>query len=216
MPERAPLRTAVPAALLAAAGLLLTACGTGQEPGAAPTGAAAPTPAQEAQEGTAAPAATLGGPGTACALPFAFSLAEDWKPKAVEVPADPDLAELTKQGPATLRCEVDAKPAGHLGFLRVWTVPKGLARPALEAFVKAEKGSRRAVYADTKAGLLPAVQTVYEVHGELTDETKTERAFAVETADDTVVIVHLGGLDTEEHEAMRPAYELARATLATP
>lgn len=207
------MRTAVPVTLLAA-GLLLTGCGTGQEPAAPAAKPAAPTtPAAPAGEGTAAAAGTVGGSGTACALPFSFSLAKDWKPKAVEAPADPDFADLAKQGPATVVCEVDAKPAGHIGFLRVWTAPKGLARPTLEAFVKAEEGSRKAVYADTKAGPLPAVQVVYEVHSELMDETKTERAFAVETADSKVVIVHLGGLDTEEHQAMRPAYELAKSTV---
>ncbi|MEV6331726.1 lipoprotein [Streptomyces sp. NPDC051909] len=222
MPERSvtrATRTAVPVALLAA-GLLLSGCGTGQGPAAAPAKPSAPAKAAEpakstapAKEATAAPAGSLGGPGTACALPFSFSLAEDWQPKAIENPEDPEFAALTRQGPATVRCEVDAKPAGHIGYLRVWTAPKGLARPTLEAFVTAEKGSRKAVYADTKAGSLPAVQVVYEVHSELMDETKTERAFAVETADGKVVIVHLGGLDTEEHQAMRPAYELARSTL---
>ncbi|MFF8603632.1 lipoprotein [Streptomyces sp. NPDC015232] len=210
------VRAAVPAALLAA-GLLLTGCGTGtgQGPAAAPaqrstapTEAAAPT-----GPGTAAPAGTVGGPGSPCALPVSFALAEGWEPEAVEPAADPDLAALTRQGPATLRCEVDAKPAGHIGFLRVWTVPEGRARAALDAFVTAEKGARGAVFSGVGAGPLPAVQTVYQVHAELTGGTKTERAFAVGTADGGVVIVHLGGLDTEEHEAMRPAYELARSTL---
>ncbi|XIE80020.1 lipoprotein [Streptomyces sp. SBR177] len=210
------MRAAVPAALLAA-GLLLTGCGTGTGQGAAATPAQRSTApaaaAAPAGPGTAAPAGTVGGPGTSCALPVSFSLAADWEPEAVEPTADPDLAALTRQGPATLRCEVDAKPAGHIGFLRVWTVPEGRARAALEAFVTAEKGARGAVFSGVEAGPLTGVQTVYQVHTELTGGTKTERAFAVGTADGGVVIVHLGGLDTEEHEAMRPAYELARSTL---
>ncbi|MFF9195123.1 lipoprotein [Streptomyces sp. NPDC014779] len=218
MPESSAIRrvrAAVPAALLAA-GLLLTGCGadtgTGQGAAAAPAQRST-APAAPAGPGTAAPAGTVGGPGTPCALPVSFSLAADWEPEAVEPAADPDLAALTRQGPATLRCEVDAKPAGHIGFLRVWTVPEGRARAALEAFVTAEKGARGAVYSAAEAGPLTGVQTVYQVHEELVGGTKTERAFAVGTADGGVVIVHLGGLDAEEHEAMRPAYELARSTL---
>ncbi|MFI8961092.1 lipoprotein [Streptomyces sp. NPDC053493] len=220
MPERAPIRTAVPVALLAA-GLLLTGCGTAATgdpaapPATAPATASAtgePSKSPDTAVGAAPAAGSLGGAGTACALPVSFSLAKDWRPKAVRDPENPEFAELTRQGPATVRCEVDAKPAGNIGFLRVWTAPKGAARATLEGFVKAEKGSTGAVYKETKAGALPAVEVVYSVHSELLDETKEERAFAVESAKGTV-IVHLGGLDSEEHKEMRPAYELARTSL---
>ncbi|GAA3391453.1 lipoprotein [Streptomyces roseoviridis] len=211
MPERAPIRTAVPATLLAA-GLLLTGCGTQAAPAApaAPPSAAASTSA--AAPRAAAPAGSLGGAGTACVLPVTFGLAKDWKPDAVDDPENPEFAALTRQGPATVRCEVDAKPAGNLGYLRVWTAPKGPARAALEGFVKAEKGSRGAVYRETEAGALPAVEVTYAVYGEVTEETKNERAFAV-AVPKGVVIVHLGGFDSEEHEEMLPAYELARTSL---
>ncbi|MER7518573.1 lipoprotein [Streptomyces sp. NPDC126499] len=216
MPERAPIRTAVPATLLAA-GLLLTGCGTQ----AAPAAPAAPPPAAPSKSAAAAPevaapAGSLGGAGSACVLPVTFSLAKGWKPKAIDVPKDPDLADalegLYRQGPATAVCEVDAKPSGNIGFLRVWTAPKGSARGALEAFVKAEDGSRKAVYAETKAGALPAVEVTYAVYSELMEETSDKRALAVATPKG-VVIVHLGGLDSEEHKEMLPAYELARTSL---
>ncbi|MFF3602378.1 lipoprotein [Streptomyces sp. NPDC002463] len=205
MPERArAIRTAVPA--LVASGLLLTACGTTPKPDAPAAGASrkttAPAPAAEA-------AATLGGAGTACALPVSFALAEGWEPKAVKDPENPEFAALTRQGPAVVRCEVDAKPAGNIGYLRVWTAPKGPARAALEGFVRAEKGSSAVTYRETKAGALPATEVTYTV------QDKEERAFAVATPKGTV-IVHLGGLDTEEHRAMLPAYELARTTTKTP
>ncbi|MFF6773597.1 lipoprotein [Streptomyces sp. NPDC012637] len=225
MPERAPIRTAVPAALLAA-GLLLTGCGTEKDPAGPPAPASGPrnsAPAAGAQDSApaegvaaAAPAGALGGAGTACALPVTFSLAEDWKPKAIDAPADPEVADLLeglfRQGPATALCEVDAKPAGNIGFLRVWSAPKGPLRSTLEAFVKAEDGSREAVYAETKAGALPAVEVTYAVHSEIMEETSDKRALAVATPKG-VVIVHLGGLDSEEHRAMLPAYELAKSTL---
>jgi hypothetical protein len=47
---------------------------------------------------------------------------------------------------------------------------------------------------------------------EVLDEQRTESAFAVATPDGPVV-VHLGGLDSEEHREMLPAYELAKQTL---
>ncbi|MFF5708436.1 lipoprotein [Streptomyces sp. NPDC012756] len=202
MPERArAMRTAVPA--LVAAGLLLTACGTTPEPddraaGAAPRKTTAPAPAAEA-------AATLGGSGSACALPVSFALAEGWEPKAVKDPENPEFAALTRQGPAVVRCEVDAKPTGNIGYLRVWTAPKGPARAALEGFVRAEKGSSAVAFRETRAGALPATEVTYSVRD------KEERAFAVATPGGTV-IVHLGGLDTDEHRAMLPAYELAKST----
>ena len=123
---------------------------------------------------------------------------------------------LLHQGPVTAACEVDAKPAGHIGFLRVWTGKPGNddARTVLEAFVAAEGSTSKAKYQDFKAGGLKGVEVQYLYTSELLDETKPERALAVTTARGPVV-VHLGGLDTGEHRAMLPAYELAKRTLRT-
>ncbi|MFF5974174.1 lipoprotein [Streptomyces sp. NPDC012769] len=219
MPQRAPIRTTAAAALMAA-GLLLTGCGTPaadvETPAAGPAKASAPAKDAAATVPAAAPAGALGGAGTACVLPVTFSLAKGWKPKAIDAPEDPEVAELLeglyRQGPATAVCEVDAKPAGNIGFLRVWTAPKGSARGTLEAFVKAEKGSKGAVYREVKAGALPAVEVTYAVHSEVMEETSDKRALAV-TTPKGVVIVHLGGLDSEEHKGMLPAYELAKTSL---
>ncbi|MFC7978325.1 lipoprotein [Streptomyces cinereoruber] len=224
---RLPIRLLAP--VLLAAGPLLTGCGgpeplpeaapaprpTSARPSALAPSTGAPSTARPSSAGPSGPAvaaASLGGPGTACPLPVSFSLAKDWKPKAIRDPENPDFAVLTQQGPATVRCEVDAKPAGHIGFLRVWTAKKGSARAVLEGFVKAEKGSSGASYRETTAGALPAVEVTYTVRSELLDEEKEERAFAVSTPKGAVV-VHLGGMDTEEHREMLPAYELARTTL---
>ncbi|MGW9448498.1 lipoprotein [Streptomyces sp. NPDC055632] len=220
---RLPIRLLVPVVLVA--GPLLTGCG-GSEPRpeavpGAPAPAAKPsdaTPSAAGSPDVPAAAASLGGPGTACPLPVSFSLAKDWKPKAVELPADPDpdLVDLVRQGPAVMRCEIDAKPAGHIGFLRVWTVEKGSAQPsaraALEAFVKGDETSSAVSYREGRAGALPAVEATYTVRSTLFDEDKEERAFAVATPRG-VVVVDLGGSDTEEHRAMLPAYELARTSL---
>ncbi|MES4901246.1 MULTISPECIES: lipoprotein [unclassified Streptomyces] len=170
----------------------------------------------------AAAGGELGGRGTACELPVRFSLAKSWKPEAVkEVEgADPELGStLLSQGPVTLVCEIDAKPAGHIGFLRVWTGDKGKAaagsepRQLLKAFMADEKGVRDAKYSDVKAGDLPAAEISYILDVPDLDESKRERALAVVTPKGGVVL-HLGGLDSEEHEAMLPAYELAKQTMA--
>ncbi|MET9432622.1 lipoprotein [Streptomyces sp. NPDC006551] len=167
-----------------------------------------------AKDKTAAKAAaSLGEPGTACVLPVSFGLAADWKPKAVKVDEGDELAvALGKQGPATMVCEIDAKPAGNIGYLRVWTAPGGSARTALEGFVKAEENTSKVSYKETKAGALPVVEVTYTVYNKIMEESKEESAFAVSTPKGTV-IVHLGGLDSEEHREMLPAYELARSSV---
>ncbi|MFF1507445.1 lipoprotein [Streptomyces sp. NPDC058326] len=217
---RHPIRTPAPLTAALAAGLLLTGCGA-PEPLPEVTQGPRPSaaPATSAPAATAAPAAaaasrvTVGGPGTACALPVSFALAEKWEAEAIKNPEDPEFAVLTRQGPAVVRCEVDAKPAGHIGYLRVWTAAgKGPARPALEGFVKGEKDASKAVYKETVTGALPVTEVTYTVHSELLDESKEERAFAVATPKGTVIL-HVAGLDSEEYRAMLPAYELARSTL---
>ncbi|MFB7357791.1 lipoprotein [Streptomyces gardneri] len=213
-----PIRIMAPAAALLVSGVLTAGC-TAPEPlpevtqGARPTSAPSTAGPQASKDAKAAApsGASLGGPGTACALPVSFALAEKWKAEAVEDPENPEFAALTRQGPATVRCEVDAKPAGHIGYLRVWTAGKGPARAALEGFMKAEEKATAVTYRETKAGALPATEVTYTVANELVGDPKDERAFAVATPKGTV-IVHLGGLDTAEHRAMLPAYELAKST----
>ena len=202
----AALGTAVLAGCSSSGGGTDTAADTGGNGAAAPTTAAA----------SAAPekGGTLGGAGSACALPVTFDLAADWKPQAVEVDPGSELAALGQQGSATMVCEIDAKPAGNIGYLRVWqgkgsgTTP----RAALEDFLAGDPNAAEASYEASAAGPVEVVEVTYTVHVELSDERKTESAFAVATPAGPVV-VHLGGLDTREHEEMLPAYELAKATL---
>ncbi|WP_406061756.1 lipoprotein [Streptomyces sp. NBC_01077] len=210
---RHPIRTLAPVTATLAAGLLLTGCGE-PEPVPEVTQGARPT-APTADASGAAPVkagGTVGGPGSACALPVSFGLAEKWKPNAISDPENPEFAALTRQGPAVARCEVDAKPAGHVGYLRVWTAGKGPARTALEGFVKAEQNTSEVGYKESASGAGPVTEVTYTVYNKVMEESKEERAFAVATPKGTV-IVHLGGLDTAEYRAMLPAYELARTTL---
>ncbi|MET7366133.1 lipoprotein [Streptomyces sp. NPDC005566] len=212
---RGAVRTLVPAVLAAVA---LAGCsspdsgtsGTDPESRATdPAGSGGTDGAKPVAKGS-----TLGGAGSPCALPVTFDLAADWKPAAVEVDPGSDLAALGEQGPVTMVCEIDAKPAGNIGYLRVWQgkASDGDPRKVLEAFVAGDPNAAEATYTRTKAGSLAAAEVGYSVSSELLDEPKTERAFAVATPEGPVV-VHLGGLDSEEHRQMLPAYELVKKTL---
>ncbi|MFI1293914.1 lipoprotein [Streptomyces sp. NPDC020792] len=164
---------------------------------------------------------TIGARGSVCELPVTFDIAEDWKAEAVDPaaagdsPAGEEVADaLLRQGPVTTVCEVDAKPAGNIGFLRVFTGPPGAgdASTVLRAFVAAEEDVSEETYRSFTTGGLEGVEVEYARTSELLDEPKKERALAVGTAQGPVVL-HLGGMDTEEHEQMLCAYELARRTL---
>ncbi|WP_435599173.1 lipoprotein [Streptomyces anulatus] len=161
----------------------------------------------------------VGGAGSACELPVTFDIAAGWKPRGVTTNPDPELAEaladLSEQGTVKVVCEIDAKPAGNIGFLRVWQgeASEDDPRAVLRAFVADSPiTAEDATYTQAKAGALAAAEVGYTSHSELLDEPKKERAFAVATPDGPVV-VHLGGMDTEEHTAMLPAFELAKKTL---
>ncbi|MET7455748.1 lipoprotein [Streptomyces sp. NPDC005574] len=166
----------------------------------------------------------IGAEGSACELPVSFDIAQGWKAEAVDAEAasgdlDDEVAAevadaLLHQGPVTAACEVDAKPAGYFGYLRVWTGEPGedSARTVLEGFVAAEKQASKATYSTFRTGDLVGAEVEYLYTSELLDETKKEHALAVTTPEGPVVL-HLGGMDTEEHEAMLPALELAERTL---
>ncbi|GGY29931.1 lipoprotein [Streptomyces xanthochromogenes] len=202
--KRNVMRGAATAALAAA---VLTGCGEEEKP----KPAAAPGASSPARPSTAA-GGSVGATGSACALPASFDLVAKWKPKAVA--AGSPLAGLAQQGPFRMACEIDAKPAGNIGFLRAWTgtASSGTPRAALESFVGADRTASRATYKETRAGSLPAAEVVYETYSKLLDESKQEHALAVVTPKGTLVL-HLGGLDTQEHRAMLPAYELAKGSM---
>ncbi|MFJ9922768.1 lipoprotein [Streptomyces rubiginosohelvolus] len=222
-------RGRVLAAVTAAAAMTLAGCsssaGKGTEDGgSAPVPAVSSSAAAKAAEkaGTdtaegveaAAKGGRLGGAGSACELPVTFDLAARWKPKAIELEPDSVLADLAEQGTVKMVCEIDAKPAGNIGFLRVWQGEASEDGPqaVLKAFVADDPNASEAAYTQVKAGALAAAEVGYTVHSDLMDESKKERAFAVTTPDGPVV-VHLGGMDTDEHTAMLPAFELAKRSL---
>ncbi|MEV8200393.1 lipoprotein [Streptomyces sp. NPDC079141] len=208
-------RRAVCAVALA---VVLTGCSAGAEDDAKAAESTSASAASVARSG-----GSLGAKGSDCELPVTFDIAEEWTAEAVDgsTEADGELAEeladaLLHQGPVTAACEVDAKPAGNIGFLRVWTGEPGDddARTVLKAFVAAEDGVSKERYRTFTTGGLTGAEVEYLYTSEILEETKEERALAVTTPRGPVVL-HLGGLDTEEHRAMLPAYELAKKTLRT-
>ncbi|UYQ63560.1 lipoprotein [Streptomyces peucetius] len=210
------------AALGVVAAVLVTAVTTGCSAETTPSpakkagGTAVPQDETAGEDKAPAGGGPVGAAGSPCPMPVTFDLAAHWKPKAVETAAvDDEFAGLLERGPVALVCEIDAKPAGNIGFIRVWAGADagGDTRKALEAFVEAGTERRSKVaYTATGAGTFEATEVTYVVTGELLDEPKPERAFAVATPKG-VVVVDLGGLDAEEHEQMLPAYELAKKTL---
>jgi hypothetical protein len=216
---------------------VLTGCSesSGKDGGAAANTSAPTKEAAAGKAGTAASGGTIGAGGTACEqLPVSFDIAKKWEAEAIDAEAaldkvpspDPDSLEddisqevldlILRQGPVTAACEVDAKPAGHIGFLRVWTGEPGEddARTVLEEFLAAEKGVSKEKYRTFTNGEVKGVEVEYLTESALLEETKKQRALAVTTGDGPVVI-GLGGLDSEEHTQMIPAYELAKRTLRT-
>ncbi|MFM9609032.1 hypothetical protein DF268_30500 [Streptomyces sp. V2] len=178
---------------------------------------ATPSPSASASAPSAASGGTLGAKGSACELPVTFQTAAKWKAESIAAPKDASddlLDALLRQGPVSGVCEIDAKPAGHIGFIRVYQGKPGDAdaRTVLKGFVAAEKGVSEEKYATFTAGTTSGVEVSYRVHVELLDETKTEHALAVTTPEGPVII-HLGGIDDAEHKAMLPALDLAKHTL---
>ncbi|NBM17120.1 lipoprotein [Streptomyces sp. GC420] len=193
---------------------VLTACSSSSETGAdpKPSGTKGTSAAAEATDTAAARGGSIGGSGSPCELPVTFGLAKSWKAEAVDTDPDSELGEiLLRQGSVTLVCEIDAKPAGNIGFLRVWTGERtdDSPRDVLEAFLGDETGISKEKYSEFTAGDLVGAEVVYL---STADEPKQETALAVTTPTGPVVL-HLGGLDTEEHKEMLPAFELAKRTL---
>jgi len=177
------------------------ASGAGKAPPASvPASASAAPPVED--WGDPAPAAAGGKSAPACALPVAFDVASKWTAKAVGADAAAAFG-----GPDTVACEVDGKPAGIIGFIRVYVAKVADPRAALQEHLtratKADGQRFRQITTPAGAGWEVGYQ----------DEDSPVRAFAVPAGSGTVV-VEWGGLDEEEHRAGLPAYGLARASLA--
>lgn len=195
--------------------LVLAGCSSTATPEGAPAKAGGSQPWLDDTK-AATGAGPIGAPGSVCPLPVTFEVAKSWKPKVIETSPEDKLGALVRQGNFTAKCEIDAKPAGIIGFLRVWTSaePAADARKALEEYVGTYKYATEPEYREVKAGSVTGAEVTYVTAAPESDK-KRERALAVATPKGAVVL-HVGGLDDDEHEQMLPAYVLAKQTLKVP
>ncbi|MFD8497274.1 lipoprotein [Amycolatopsis sp. NPDC059657] len=180
-------------ALLAA---LFLAAGCGSE-STGNTGSADAKPQQ------AAAGAEIGAAGSACPMPVTFKVAEKWKPKAV-TSADARI------GDATVICEVDSKPAGSFGFLRVYKNPGSDAQAALKALSEKSKGFGAQKFTDVSVGSVAAKEVSYTVTDD--GDVTPKRILAVPVAGG-LVLLEVGCIDKETFDTNVKAYELAKSTL---
>ncbi|MEU8663848.1 lipoprotein, partial [Actinoplanes philippinensis] len=191
--------------------LAVSGCSSDPAPPAPPAPAASSAPAAPP---AVAAGETVGGKGSACELPVSFQAAAGWKAKKVE--ATGELAALAKVGDFTVVCEIDAKPAGNIGFLRVHVADGLSGAPAehLQEFMKVAIGKREASntdIADVQIGGAQAAEGSWETLDKEYDIRSKYTAFALNTKKG-IVVVQLAPLDTGEFTSMQPAYELARTT----
>ncbi|MCE7010862.1 lipoprotein [Kibdelosporangium philippinense] len=179
-----------------------------------PTPQSNPTPTQQSSKPEATSAGRLGGADTPCKLPVSFELAAKWKPKPIE--NMDDLGSLVKQGGFNAVCEIDAKPAGIIGFLRIWTSTKtSPPRQALDDYLADDKNITVPEYSEVKVASTTATEVSYVRDNPTAEVKKRERILSVPTPSGAVLIT-VGGFDDDEHAAMLPAYELAKKSLTIP
>lgn len=203
------LRRTATAVLAALALAGMAGCGAEQPRGAA-SRSASPSPTASPvvagppwyDEVAPAPAAgELGGKASPCPMELIFSTPAKWRAKAVKNGRDAAI------GGAVPVCEIDAKPAGHLGFLRAWRAnAPGDQQEVMDKFLYAYGDVADRQYRRTKAGPLDAFEATF------VGPTGThERAILVSTIWGRFLLT-LGGADDAEHQAMLPAYQLAKQT----
>ncbi len=160
--------------------------------GAAPSASAAADPAFA----DPAPAAAAGkiGPGTECAIPATMPIAAKWSPK--------DAAFYRwSTGGLTLRCEIDAKPAGVTGMIRVFAytnadLEQALAVLMITPLFGGKTTAERKVTIGGKSGVEAALAANHEGPG---------RAFAAGG-----LLVVWRAADEAEFKSGLPGYVLAR------
>lgn len=184
--------------LVVAAVVVVAGCGS-NEPAKGSGSSEAAAPWHDGVK-AAASAGKVGASDSACPLPVIIDLPDKWKPVHI------DEGEF-RQADLSNVCEIDAKPAGSIGFLRVWIGPATEPRAALESFVGVQKNARDPQYRDTAVGKGSGAEATW-----VDPESGRHRAFAVSTPLRTIII-SAGTIDDEEYLAMLPALLLAKETL---
>jgi hypothetical protein len=160
-------------------------------------------PTEPAVWGEPVPADPVGkaGPGSACPQTLFFDVPAKWK-----LTGDFSAAGGLIAGGLTLVCELDGKPAGVPGIMRVFRGPRGDLRTVAERFRADWAPNATGVdYRDTVIG--PGGTSGLEVY--FRNQGHDNREFLV-ISGELVFLVDWGGFDEEAHAAGMPAYVLAR------
>ncbi|MEC3973783.1 lipoprotein [Amycolatopsis sp. H20-H5] len=187
------MRSVITAAA-AAALFVLAGCGSADQ---AASTTDAPKPGAQAPAGD-----EVGAAGSACPMPVTFKVAAKWKPQA--------STSGTKLGGAELLCEIDAKPAGSIGYVRV-LLAKGVTDPmaALGAYTAVGKNSGFA-YTDVQAGAVAAKEVTYTAKS--MDVDLPNQVLAVPVGGN-VALVTISSIDADLFKEIQPAFELAKSSL---
>lgn len=151
---------------------------------------------------------TVGAKGSECELPVTFSV-----PVGLKVTKISGRAQLVV-GRSTLRCEIDAKPAGLVGFLRVWTIDESLpsgGKNDAENFVTEYAKDPAANYRRVKAGPLDSTEASY-VEADLDGKPNPHLAIAVSAVEGDTLLT-IGGMDADEFQSLLPGYQLAKQSI---
>lgn len=184
----------------------------------APAGPSPSAPAKAAVESAATAAGVrVGDAGSGCEMPLSFEVATGWKPAAIDVKALGELAALAKVGDFAVLCEIDAKPAGHIGFLRVYHAEGLSGRPREHLATFIEDGTRgqeisNATYRDLTLGAQQGAEVTWQSYDKGLDHHGKYSAFALNTRTGAV-IVQLSPFGADEYPAMLPAFQLAGQSL---
>lgn len=184
----------------------LAACGSETPPGSTdvPTGGPAETPAARPGDPAPASAGELVGPeNSACALPVSFTVARGWQAQAP--------SGGPTQGGAELLCEIDGKPAGHLGYVHVWHSDEADAMTALSTFATDRFGAGHQ-YTEPIVDRQHAAEVSYVERLEDVEIDQPTRALALPVSNGTVLIATTAP-NEEEFQANLPAYVLAKNTV---
>lgn len=182
--------------------LALTACGGGDEDG---------------DGGEDEVAGAIGAADSDCPLPVAFDRFQGWVPERIKdtsAQSEPALDAMLTPGPFHVVCELESPV--NVGFLRVYVGPERLAskdpEKVLGGFVKDLDDGIEPIYTsfESDEGLAGTEVAYVEILAGV--ERAKRRAFLVAGADG-VVVVHVGGLDDEEHAGMLPAFDLAKESV---
>ncbi|WP_430785545.1 lipoprotein [Actinoplanes sp. G11-F43] len=184
---------------------------------AAPVETPASAPAAVAVADPVAPGPRIGDAGSACPMPLSFATAADWKPAPINVEELGEMAALAMVGDFAVLCEIDAKPAGNIGFIRVY-LAKGLSgQPRdhlaayLEAGIRGQEISGE-TYRDLRLGAQQGAELIWQSYDKGLDHKGKYAAFALNTRDGAVV-VQLSPFGADEYDEMLGAFQLAETTL---